>query len=512
MPLKCYDVVLGMEWSESFSPIEVHLSQKWLSFLHSGSKIKLQGLTEELCTVKEQVDTQWPQEIQLLANRFSELFEPPKQLPPHRSQLALHNPFGDYNLQNGVIKFKGRILVPDDPDIQSNIMQALHASPIGGHSGFHVTYHKIRRFFFWHKMKSMVKRFVASCSVCIQAKAERVAYPGLLQPLPVPDHAWQVISMDFIEGLPRSHQYDCILVVVDTFSKYAHFIPLSHPFTAANVAKLFMENVFKLHGFPHSIISDRDRVFTSQFWQELFKLVGTTLRLSSAYHPQSDGQTERVNQCLETYLRCFVHACPAQWKEWLHLAEFWYNTSFHSSLSKTPFEVLKVMVQLLQQHLARVQLKYKKQADKKRTDRQFEVGDSVFLKIQPYVQSSLIKIANHKLSFRYFGPFKILERIGVVAYRLDLPPTSNIHPVFHVSLIRADPKSGCTVTSELPNLTAEAQEEESKLRQLFPRSPAWGQAVSEEQGDVTGQVSSSNKHASKWRLKPNTRFANPEWK
>jgi hypothetical protein len=146
--------------------------------------------------------------------------------------------------------------------------------------------------------------------------------------------------MDFVEGLPKSRHANCILVVVDKFNKFAHFIPLLHPFTSATVAKLFLDNIYKLHGMPSHIISDRDRIFTSNFWRELFKLAQTTLCMSSAYHPQSDGQSERVNQCLETYLRCFVHSCPRKWLQWLSLAEFWYNSSLHSSLGRSPFEVL----------------------------------------------------------------------------------------------------------------------------------------------------------------------------
>jgi len=119
--------------------------------------------------------------------------------------------------------------------------------------------------------------------------------------------------MDFVEGLPCSEHLDTILVVVDKYSKFAHFIPLRHPFTALSVAKAFMSHVYKLHGMPSSIISDRDKVFTNNLWRELFGLAGIQLRMSSAYHPQTDGQMERVNQCMETYLRCFVHACPSKW-------------------------------------------------------------------------------------------------------------------------------------------------------------------------------------------------------
>jgi len=146
--------------------------------------------------------------------------------------------------------------------------------------------------------------------------------------------------MDFIEGLPRSGSADCLLVVVDRFSKYAHFIPLSHPFSAHQVAQAFFDIIYRLHGLPTHIISDRDKIFTSLFWRELFRLSHTTLAMSSAYHPQTDGQTERVNQCLETFMRCFVSSCPWKWIKYVTLVEFWYNTSHHSSINMTPFEVL----------------------------------------------------------------------------------------------------------------------------------------------------------------------------
>lgn len=168
----------------------------------------------------------------------------------------------------------------------------------------------------------MVKDFVSQCVTYQQAKIERVKYTGLLQPLPMPNYAWQVVSLDFIEGLPTSKGCNCILVVVDKFSKYSHVIALAHPFTALHVAKVFMDNIYKLHGLPTALISDRDKIFTSDLWKELFHLTNTELQMSTAYHPQTDDQTKRVNQCLEGYLCCAVNACPTKWKDWLALAEY----------------------------------------------------------------------------------------------------------------------------------------------------------------------------------------------
>jgi hypothetical protein len=149
------------------------------------------------------------------------------------------------------------------PALQQKVLTALHSSAIGGHSGFLVTYTKIKKLFAWPGMKKMVKDFVAQCMICQKAKTEMVKYLGLLQPLLVPSHAWQTVSLDFVEGLPKSKGYNYILVVVDKFSKYAHFLPLAHPFTALQVTKLFMDNIFKLHGMPLALISYRDKIFIS---------------------------------------------------------------------------------------------------------------------------------------------------------------------------------------------------------------------------------------------------------
>ena len=170
-------------------------------------------------------------------------------------------------------------------------------------------------------MYTDVKSFVLVCDTCQRNKYDTAAYLGLLQPLPIPEKVWQDISMDFIDGLPKSQGKTVIMVVVDRLSKYAHFMALSHPYTSVEVAQTLMDNVFKLHGVPNSIVSDRDPVFLSHFWQALFAQLKTQLHLSSSYHQQINGQTEVLNRCVETYLRCMTGDQPKKWACWLPLAE-----------------------------------------------------------------------------------------------------------------------------------------------------------------------------------------------
>jgi len=167
-----------------------------------------------------------------------------------------------------------------------------------------------------------------------------VASPGLLQPLPIPFAPFIDISMDFIDGLPKSKGKEVIMVVVDRFSKYAHCMTLNHPYSALMVAKVFMKNVYKLHWLPASITSDRDPVFLSRFWKELFSIQGVNLHYSTAYHSHTDGQTEIVNKGIEHYLRCITGDIPNQWARWLPLVEWWYNTNYHSSTKMTPYEIV----------------------------------------------------------------------------------------------------------------------------------------------------------------------------
>jgi hypothetical protein len=242
------------------------------------------------------------------------------------------------------------------------------------------------------------------------------------------------------------------MVVVDRFSKYSHFFPLKHPYTTSSVSQVFLDNIVKLYGVPRSIISDRDRVFTSSFWTEVFKLLQTKLKIGSAYHPQTDGQTERVNQCLEMFLRCSVQDTPKTWLKWLPLAELWYNTSFHASLQFSPFKALygvdpapgffpshrlanhpnivdilkerQLFTELLKSNLAKAQNHMKVQVDRNIIDRSFLVGDKVLLKLQPY--ASVAHRPFPKLAYKFFGPFEISDKIGSSAYKLRLPANSKI--------------------------------------------------------------------------------------
>jgi hypothetical protein len=213
----------------------------------------------------------------------------------------------------------------------------LHTSAVGGHSGFLKTYHRVEKEFFWDGLKTDFQRFVAECLVCQKHKVETIKSPGLLQPLAIPSQCWEEVSMDFITGLPKSEGNIVIMVIVDRLTKYTHFSALSHPFKASTIATAFMETVQKLHDNPNIIVSDEDPIFTGHFWTKVFSCLGTQLAHSSSYHPQSYGQTEIVNKCLEGYLCFFVSDKQTQWFKWLPLVEWWYKTSFHTAAKMTPF-------------------------------------------------------------------------------------------------------------------------------------------------------------------------------
>jgi transposase InsO family protein len=242
-----------------------------------------------------------------------------------------------WSVTDGLIRRDGKVLVPSSSPLLQAALQMVHTT---GPEGFQKTLQRLRANFFLEHDRQLVRDYVRACTTCQRNKTETLQPAGLLQPLPVPSRVWADISMDFVEALPKVHGKSVILTVVDQFSKYAHFIALDHPYTASSVARVFFMDIVRLHGFPESIVSDRDPVFTSNIWRELFKLAGVTLRLSTAFHPQTDGQSEAVNKSIAMYLRCITGDHPRAWLEWLPWAEYCYNTAFHSALRTTPFQVV----------------------------------------------------------------------------------------------------------------------------------------------------------------------------
>lgn len=239
-----------------------------------------------------------------------------------------------YSQRNdGQLLYQGRICVPKDEGIRQEILTEAHKTRYTIHPGTTKMYQGLRRQFWWDGMKKEVAKFVSQCQVCQQVKAEHQKPTGLLQPLPVPEWKWDQISMDFVTGLPRTQKgYDATWVIVDQLTKSAHFLSIKKTFPLHRLARLYIEEIVKLHGIPVSIVSDRDSRFTSHFWGALHEALGTQLNSSTAFHPQSDGQTKQIIRTLEDMLRACVLDFHGNWDEHLPLVEFAYNNSFHSSI------------------------------------------------------------------------------------------------------------------------------------------------------------------------------------
>ncbi|CAI7889202.1 unnamed protein product [Closterium sp. NIES-53] len=213
-----------------------------------------------------------------------------------------------------VRKGSGKIWVPNDAPLRQILLEEFHDVPYAGHFGSNKTLAGIAKYYYWPRMAADVQQFVTSCDTCQRMKSSKQKKTGLFQPLPVPEQPWQVVSLDFITGLPStSRGHDSILVVIDKFSKMGHFIPTNATPTAEATARLFFDRIITIHGIPATLISDRDPKFTSKFWKELMGLLGTKLAMSSPYHPQTDGQTERLNQVVEQLLR---KACKDDVSHW----------------------------------------------------------------------------------------------------------------------------------------------------------------------------------------------------
>ncbi|KAK9064954.1 hypothetical protein SSX86_016337 [Deinandra increscens subsp. villosa] len=362
---------------------------------------------------------------------------------------------------DGTKIFMDRLWVPVYGGLRRLIFDKAHKSRYSIHPGSDKMYHGLKKQFWWPNMKAEIATYVGKCLTCSKVKAEYQKPSGLLTQPVIPEWKWEEISMDFITKLPKSRSgYDAIWVIVDRLTKSAHFLPVNEKDKMDKRAKLYIKEVVSRHGVPKSIISDRDSRFTAHFWKFLQKALGTRLDMSTAYHPQTDGQSERTIQTLEDMLRACVIDFGPKWDEHLPFAEFSYNNSYHTSIQAAPFEALygrkcrsplcwneiggsqltgpelifetTELIFQIRDRLKAARDRQKSYADNRRKPLSFKKGDRVMLKVSPW--KGVIRFGKRgKLNPRYIGPFEITETIGPVAYRLNLPAElSSVHNVFHV--------------------------------------------------------------------------------
>ncbi|KAJ9507119.1 hypothetical protein QJQ45_004721 [Haematococcus lacustris] len=377
--------------------------------------------------------------------------------------------------QHGLYRTRERnqIVVPNCPELKTRILVEMHDAQFAGHVGITKTLERISRMFWWPRMRSEVRHYVANCDACQRNKSVNTKPGGLLTPLAIPYDRWESISMDLITKLPPGeHGFDAIAVFVDRLSKMVHFVPCRESMNAESFARLFIDNVFKHHGVPREIISDRGSHFTNHFWASIMTILGVKECKSSAYHPQSDGQTERYNRTLEEMLRHYISPAQSDWPFFLSLAEFAVNNSWQESIQSTPFlvntgqspltpallelpgevycptarrlsEWWQSNVKQARHFMELAQRRQTYMANKGRQEVEYHTGQLVLLSTKNLrMKPSKAK----KLLPRFIGPFKVLEHVGPAAVRLDLPQAmARMHPVFHVSLLRP-------YTSEHPHL------------------------------------------------------------
>ena len=371
--------------------------------------------------------------------------------------------------------------------VRAALLHEYHDAPTSGHRGRDRTLHAISQHYWWPNMHADVKTHVQTCLSCQKNKPSNDKPGGTLKPLPIPKDVWESVSVDLITQLPQSkHGHDAIVVFVDRLSKMTHFAPTHTTVTAEGMAQLFVNTIFRLHGLPTDIVSDRDSKFTSVFWKELHRLLGTNLYMSTAFHPQSDGQTERMNRVLEETLRHYISPTQDDWEDHLPLIEFAINNSKQRSTGHTPFALnyakaprvptditlksrapsAQQYAQTMQERLAKAkanlqtaQARQKSDADKHRRPVEYRVGQEVLLNT---VNIKFRGAGTKKLTPRWVGPYRIIELVGPVAVKLQLPKSSRIHPVFHVALVKPFRSNGSqpppepfTIEGE-PTLTVEA--------------------------------------------------------
>ncbi|EOX93994.1 DNA/RNA polymerases superfamily protein [Theobroma cacao] len=337
----------------------------------------------------------------------------------HKIQKLQDGEASEFRLSDdGTLMLRDRICVPKDDQLRRAILEEAHSSAYALHPGSTKMYRTIKESYWWPGMKRDIAKFVAKCLTCQQIKAEHQKSSGTLQPLPIPEWKWEHVTMDFVLGLPRTQSgKDAIWVIVDRLTKSAHFLAIHSTYSIERLARLYIDEVVRLHGVPISIVSDRDPRFTSRFWPKFQEALGTKLRFSTSFHPQTDGQSERTIQTLEDMLRACVIDFIGSWDRHLPLVEFAYNNSFQSSIGMAPYEALygrkcrtplcwdevgerKLVnvelidltndkVKVIQERLKTTQDRQKNYSDKRRKDLEFEVDDKVFLKVSPWKGNNL---------------------------------------------------------------------------------------------------------------------------
>ena len=363
-------------------------------------------------------------------------------------------------INDGFLFRANRLCIPVG-SVRLLLLQEAHGGGLMGHFGAKKTEDVLATHFFWPKMRRDVERFVARCTTCQKAKS-RLNPHGLYMPLPVPSIPWADISMDFVLGLPRTKRgRDSIFVVVDRFSKMAHFIPCHKTDDAIHIADLFFKEIVRLHGMPSTIVSDRDAKFLSHFWRTLWNKLGTKLLFSTTCHPQTDGQTEVVNRTLSTMLRAVLTNNLKLWEECLPHVEFAYNRAEHSTTKVSPFQVvygfnprapldilplptservhndakeradfIVKMHETTKANIEKMNEKYRITGSKGRKEVKLEPGDFVWLHLR---KDRFPELRKSKLMPRAAGPFKIVEKINDNAYKLELPSEFGVSPTFNIS-------------------------------------------------------------------------------
>jgi hypothetical protein len=366
----------------------------------------------------------------------------------------------DYRLdEQGTVWLKERICVPQDKALLEHIMREAHDSRYSIHPGSTKMYKDLKTRYWWKDMRD-IAHYMACCDTCSRVKIEHQKPAGLLKPLEIPVWKWEDISVDFVVGLLRTPKgNDSVWVIVDRLTKVAHFMPVKTRYATEKLADLYVEHVLRLHGAPRSIVSDCGPQFVAKFWKSFHQLLGTTLSYSTTFHPQTDEQTERVNQVLEDMLRACALTYSTDWESNLPFAEFSYMAPFEALYGRkcrTPLawsevgertlfgpaiiEEAEEKVEKVRENLRIAQSRQKSYADKRRRELTNAVGDSVYLKVSP-LRGTKRFLVKGKLPPRYVGLYQITKRIGSLAYQLALLETmAGVHPVFHVSQLKKSEK------------------------------------------------------------------------